>query len=610
MNTTSATLLPIAQRFISSWLEMGRPADIRSLAHASGVDSATAWAWANIDYPKAQLEGSPWPFTTEPPAAADTRDVDFLAHLANLSYASLKIQFTSRDVADWAARHPDLYASLPASTTASGSVSVPHLGVYLSALSGDEPHGRFRLQSVGNTKGRKYTITRVSEAPSPTEEAIAFLSEGGSTESGNEKYTYSEEADTYVFYLDKLSAQPFVYNGDQVRRLVRAYSNYDGSPATVAKTAQMVGVPRTVIPYILRLLGKVHNSDPRTPEELAKAESDADIERMVAEDLAQKRVKYEQVFQMEDLKQMTADAEAFRRAEFTHQRRLAEIERIGTELARKPAPAPIIIVEPHIKGPHLLDLSIDDLHYGKFAQFASTGTEYNREIAGELFLKATRELIRRSSFYEIDKVLFTVGNDLFHVDNGRNETTHGTPQDVDGISGTLFDEVAELTLEAISMLSSVAPVDVLIMPGNHDEERTQYLGTLLKMVLKGHENVWVDSRFIQRKYYQYGLNLLGKAHGKGPRDSDLPRIMSAEVPSVMWAATRWREFHIHHLHMKEMGEFAVEREFSGTRIRRKPSLSGTDLWHFSKGYTMNIRAAEAHLYHHTEGWAGAVSFNL
>ena len=48
----------------------------------------------------------------------------------------------------------------------------------------------------------------------------------------------------------------------------------------------------------------------------------------------------------------------------------------------------------------------------------------------------------------------------------------------------------------------------------------------------------------------------------------------------------------------------IEDTYGGVTVSVLPSLSGTDSWHYKKGYVKNNRAAEAYLWHHDDGYAG------
>ena len=379
-------------------------------------------------------------------------------------------------------------------------------------------------------------------------------------------YEYTHETDIYLFEINE---KPYPIAGEVVRAICRGYSNYDGAQMTVAEVAAHTSMPQSVIKKVLRALKHTHASGPRTPEELMGHQ----IDDLVDEDLETKKNKYDTVFQNEDLKALKRDAEAYRRAEYVHQRRMQEWGDRIEELRKNYAPPILSLDRSKIVGDHLLDLSLSDLHYGKLAEEELTGhLRYDREIALRRAEIATEKILNRASVFGVEKILFELGNDLFHVDNTRNTTTKGTPQDVDGMALGHFDQLADFTCQLVDMLLQVAPVDIISVPGNHDFERAHYLAVLLAKLYKEHPHITVDATAHPRKYYNYGVTLLGKAHGDGTKDQSLPVIMSVEAAQY-WTKAKYREFHVSHLHMREHKEFPVQRSFNGVRIRRKPSPS-------------------------------------
>jgi hypothetical protein len=58
--------------------------------------------------------------------------------------------------------------------------------------------------------------------------------------------------------------------------------------------------------------------------------------------------------------------------------------------------------------------------------------------------------------------------------------------------------------------------------------------------------------------------------------------------------------------MKETRHVSADT-FGSVRVRVLPSLSGTDAWHYRKGYVGSMRAAEAYLWSYDDGYAGHFS---
>lgn len=258
---------------------------------------------------------------------------------------------------------------------------------------------------------------------------------------------------------------------------------------------------------------------------------------------------------------------------------------------------------------HLLEIDIPDAHISKLAWGKETGQDYDTKIAKEVYMQALHDLISKSKGFKINKILFPVGNDFFHVDNQNNTTTAGTPLDSDTRWKKSYTDGVKLLVEAIDYLQTIAPVDVLVVPGNHDNTRCYYMGEYLSAWYKDCANVTINNEPKSRKYYTYGLNLIGFSHGNEEKHKDLPLIMATEEP-VNWGTSKYRFFKLGHLHTRRDMSTMNIQEFHGVKVSILPSLSGTDAWHFNKGYIGNTRSAEAFVYHQDSGQVANITFNL
>ena len=246
------------------------------------------------------------------------------------------------------------------------------------------------------------------------------------------------------------------------------------------------------------------------------------------------------------------------------------------------------------KSPLLLELNIFDLHLGKIAWSEETGHNYNLEIASKLFSDCIDEFIFECQNKNIERIVLPIGNDFFNSDRSHpfNSTTKGTPQEEDTRWQKTFRTGRQLIVDNINKLSQIAPVDVIMVPGNHDYERNFYLGDSLEGWFYNNPNVNVDNSPSPRKYYNYGKVLIGYTHGNEEKLTDLPLIMAHEKPTE-WALSSFREFHLGHEHRKKEIKYKSTEEHQGVIIRFMSSLSATDSWHHKRGYIGSKRSAEA-----------------
>jgi len=141
----------------------------------------------------------------------------------------------------------------------------------------------------------------------------------------------------------------------------------------------------------------------------------------------------------------------------------------------------------------LLEIDIFDPHFGKLAWGKETGEDYDIQIAEERYLNALSSLLQKaSSFERIDKILFPIGNDLMHTDTVVKTTTAGTPQDVDTRWQKMWLKTRAAVMRGILMATEVSPVDIVIVPSNHDFQSIFYLGDLLECYYEKNKNISTD----------------------------------------------------------------------------------------------------------------------
>lgn len=249
---------------------------------------------------------------------------------------------------------------------------------------------------------------------------------------------------------------------------------------------------------------------------------------------------------------------------------------------------------------HLMEVSLYDAHFGKLCWAPETGDTQNLATSKQYYLKAIQKLLTRAAGYPIDRILFPVGNDFFHVNNWLNTTAKGTIQDTDSRLAKIFEVGLDAIIEAVNRCLQVAPVDILWVPGNHDPETSWFLAKCLEGHYRTIDEVRVNKDPMWRKYVAYGKNLLGYTHGNEEKEADLPNLMAVEQPQL-WAQCPYRGWRLGHFHTKRQRVYTKGDTINGVSVDYLPSLSGTDAWHFRKGYVGNPKAAEAWLWSADEG---------
>ena len=259
-----------------------------------------------------------------------------------------------------------------------------------------------------------------------------------------------------------------------------------------------------------------------------------------------------------------------------------------------------IIEYPKYDVHNLLEICLFDLHYGQLSWAEETGRDYDIKIAEELFMKSVEYFANISRLYPIEKILFPIGNDFFNVNSKLNSTVNGTPQDEDTRYQKTYTNARRMLVKAIDYLQRIAPIDIIIVGGNHDQERSFMLGDSLYCWYHDCENVNVNNDPVKRKYYLYGKTLIGFSHGDNEKFEELPLLMATENKDN-WALSDYREWHTGHLHKNEI----MERQ--NVRIRRIPSMVVNSAWASEKGYN-SVREAQAFLWNQDKGLMGVFNY--
>jgi hypothetical protein len=252
---------------------------------------------------------------------------------------------------------------------------------------------------------------------------------------------------------------------------------------------------------------------------------------------------------------------------------------------------------------HCIEVCLFDFHLGKVGYVPATG-EYNWSIkeSEEVFAAVISQAIAKiQQIGGVNKIILPVGNDFFNINSPLNSTVKGTPQ----MAGMFFEDIfragRKMNAQAIAILAQYAPVEVLMVGGNHDAHAVFSLGEVLAAQFEGNERVMVNNQPNRRKYTRFGDNLIGYDHGDKVNAKKAFSLMSSDEPEL-FGKCRHKFFRLGHFHKNErIAQVTDLDEYRGVIVERCPSLSPIDLYHYEHAYVGNTRRSKSFIYDYSKG---------
>lgn len=401
----------------------------------------------------------------------------------------------------------------------------------------------------------------------------------------HDNYVYNKATDTYITFTRVTAPKPIVMDGEKHRSLIKAYSNWDGKPATINQICREFQIPRPWLIEYLRIYGVTHDSEPFSREEVETR----DIEDMVEEALQFRRQSLYRKYEMGKWKDIQDAAEKWMAFDKTV---LERFERaIQNHSVSSQSVPPLKLRE--APNPYALVISPTDFHWGMYSWEGESNDPYDFDTAKDRLIRHTEKVVARLPGRP-ETIYVAIGSDWFHVDGTTNHTTKGTPQDIAGTPSEILVTGCKLTQAYIELLRQVAPVEIYFMPGNHDQHNSRALMLYLAAWYRQTSDVLVYEEYHPRVYAQYGSSLIGFHHGDTTKVKDLGACMAKEA-RTMWGDTEWHLWfggHLHTHHVQEAG---------GIIHYQLPSLAGLDRWHAAHGYVDSDPSLVAYLIDRQDG---------
>ena len=232
----------------------------------------------------------------------------------------------------------------------------------------------------------------------------------------------------------------------------------------------------------------------------------------------------------------------------------------------------------------------NDWHINLLTWEREVGQNWDLKIAEAVIGGAIDDAISRSPSSEVGIVLG--GGDLVHADSKLNQTTSGTPQDVDGRHSKGLEVACRLKVRTIdAAIRKNKRVVVRILAGNHDEHTSVAVAYFLLAWYRNEPRVTVDVDASLFWWFRFGLCMFGATHGHTVKIKDMPQIMATRR-AADWGATKFRYVHGFHLH--HSAQFATEGGGCLSEIHQAPIPQ--DAWHHGSGY-LSGRSVQTITYH-------------
>lgn len=243
-------------------------------------------------------------------------------------------------------------------------------------------------------------------------------------------------------------------------------------------------------------------------------------------------------------------------------------------------------------------LSLQDIHVGK-----KTITPFDIE---ESVKNCVQTLILRSYHScHLDRIYFVLGGDLVNMDTYTGTTTSGTLVENSMDAYDAYKMAFQLMFWCVNYLKQFCnKLEVIYIPGNHSRLTEAHIAYSLSQCIQDPDIIW-DIEYAERKVKIYGDNMFCFEHGDFDTKKS-PLVFATEFAPI-WGATKNRTLYTGHYHKRKRIEYITEDEVNGFSIKILPSLTETDMYHYSNKWTGNKRGGIIELYSLHKGQIGNFS---
>lgn len=179
----------------------------------------------------------------------------------------------------------------------------------------------------------------------------------------------------------------------------------------------------------------------------------------------------------------------------------------------------------------------------------------------------------------LDQIKYIIGSDEFNSE-WTNATTKGTPQTNIVSYQESFKRICEHEIQVITLLLNYCQdVDVVYVPGNHDEYVGWHLISWLSTFFRTEKRVAFDDSPKYRKYLAYGNTAMMFNHGDAIKPAKLAGIFPMEFKD------EWSYFDNFYIFTGDK-HHELSQDFNGIKFYQIPAFSNAkSQWDDKNGYT-------------------------
>lgn len=234
-----------------------------------------------------------------------------------------------------------------------------------------------------------------------------------------------------------------------------------------------------------------------------------------------------------------------------------------------------------------------DAHYNR-ADYNRENDDINERFFG--VYDKTRTILKQASLSnDVETIVYVLGSDVFNSEF-TNSTTKGTPQENILSYHEAFEKVCNHEIEMINlMLKHSTFIDVVFVPGNHDEYAGWHLVSWLKAYFSSVDRITFDISPKYRKYVGYGRSAMMFNHGDTIKPERLVSIFPIEFKDG------WSSFDYFYIFTGDK-HVAMSQDFNGIEFYRLSALSTvSSKWEDKNGYLGRRPSITAFLIDEDEG---------